>query len=451
MTLVEFHKWLDKYLNFEKTQTKGIFWLDSMRFLCSKLGNPQDKIPCIHIAGSKGKGSCSAMISNIIEETGFKCGVYTSPHITDFRERIGSAHSFFEDEIYEKSADELTSLVDSIPVEELPGNRRLTWFELVTVFAFLCFKNAGCNFAVYEVGLGGRLDSTNIVKPLTSVIMPIELEHTEFLGNTIKEIAGEKAGIIKKGIPAVIAPQNYTEADEVFKAKCAETNSKCIFVKDITENLAYKYTENGKMKIDFSLSQDSSAPDSETDTFSEKIRISANLKLLGKVQAFNAATAVTAIKTALPKISEKAIENGLSKAFLPGRFEIRGNFVLDGAHTVKSIANTIKTQKEVFPAKKYHLIFACAGDKDIKDIVPLFKNEFSSIIFTQPASVRHCDASLTYTIAQENKISANIEKDVESAVKTAIKYAENKDIILVTGSFYLVSEVKEILCAVQKQ
>lgn len=451
MTLVEFHKWLDKYLNFEKTQTKGIFWLDSMRFLCSKLGNPQDKIPCIHIAGSKGKGSCSAMISSIIEEAGFKCGVYTSPHITDFRERIGSAHSFFEDEIYEKSADELTSLVDSIPVEELPGNRRLTWFELVTVFAFLCFKNARCDFAVYEVGLGGRLDSTNIVKPLTSVLMPIELEHTEFLGNTIKEIAGEKAGIIKKDIPAVIAPQNYKEADEVFKAKCAETNSKCIFVKDITENLSYKYTENGKMKIDFSLSQTSSAPASATDIFSEKIRISANLKLLGKVQAFNAATAATAIKTALPEISEKTIENGLSKAFLPGRFEIRENFVLDGAHTVKSIANTLKTLNEVFPAKKYHLIFACAGDKDIKDIVPLFKNEFSSIIFTQPASVRHCDASLTYKIAQENKISANIEKDVESAVKTAIKYAENKDIILVTGSFYLVSEVKEILCAVQKQ
>ena len=183
MVLSDFYKWLDNYLNFEKSQTKGIFWLESMRFLCGKLSNPQDKIPCIHVAGSKGKGSCSAMISSILEEAGYKCGVYESPHISDFRERIGTAHSFFEDIIYEKSADELTSLVDSIPVSELPGQRPLTWFELVTAFGFLCFKNAGCNFVVYETGLGGRLDSTNIVKPLASVLMPIELEHTEFLGD----------------------------------------------------------------------------------------------------------------------------------------------------------------------------------------------------------------------------------------------------------------------------
>ncbi len=431
MTLSEFHKWLDNYLNFEKSQTKGIFWLDSMRFLCEKLSNPQDKIPCIHVAGSKGKGSCSAMISSVIEEAGYKCGVYTSPHISDFRERIGTAHSFFDDEIYEKSADELTSLVDSIQLSELPGERPLTWFELVTVFAFLCFKNAKCDFVVYEVGLGGRLDSTNIVKPLASVLMPIELEHTEFLGNTIEKIAMEKAGIIKKGIPAVIAPQNYPDADKVFKEKCAETGSKCVFVQNELKKLSYKYNQNGTMRVDLNLG--------------DKTIISTDLRLLGKVQALNAATAVKALKTALPEISDKTIETGLSKAFLPGRFEVLKNIVMDGAHTVKSVSNAIETLTSVFPGKKIHLVFACAGDKDIKDIVRLFRGNFSSIIFTEPKTVRHCDAEKTLKIAAEQGVLGKIEKNVSLAIKSAIKTAENKDIILITGSFYLVAEAKQIL------
>lgn len=441
MTLIDFHKWLDNYLNFEKSQAKGIFWLDSMKFLCGKLMNPQDKIPCLHVAGSKGKGSCSAMISSIIEEAGFKCGVYTSPHITDFRERIGTAHSFFEDEIYEKSADELTQLVDSIPLSELPGERPLTWFELVTVFAFLCFKNAKCDFAVYEVGLGGRLDSTNVVKPLASVIMPIELEHTEFLGDTIEKIAGEKAGIIKKGIPAVIAPQNYAEANKVFQKKCAETGSECIFVKNTTKNLLWKYNSNGTMHVEFEIPVLASGGNKNED----ETKISTDLRLLGKVQAFNAATAAEAIKTALPEISSEKISRGLSKAFLPGRFEIHRNIVLDGAHTVKSISNTIETLNSVFPGKKANLVFACAGDKDIKDIVPLFKEKFSSIIFTEPKTVRHCDAEKTFQAAKENGISGKIEKDVGRAINSALESAENKDIVLITGSFYLVAEAKQLL------
>lgn len=431
MILSDFHKWLDNYLNFEKSQAKGIFWLESMRFLCEKLSNPQDKIPCIHVAGSKGKGSCSAMISSVIEEAGYKCGVYTSPHISDFRERIGTAHSFFEDEIYEKSADELTSLVDSIPLSELPGERPLTWFELVTIFAFLCFKNAKCDFVVYEVGLGGRLDSTNVVKPLASVLMPIELEHTEFLGDTIEKIATEKAGIIKKGIPAVIAPQNYPDADKVFKEKCAEIGSKCIFVRNELKNLSYKYNPDGTMHVDFNL-------EDETE-------ISTDLRLLGKVQALNAATAVKAIKTALQEITIKTIETGLSKAFLPGRFEIIKNIVMDGAHTVKSVSNAIETLNSVFPGKKAHLVFACAGDKDIKDIVQLFKGKFSSIIFTEPKTVRHCDAEKTLRIAEELGVHGKIEKDIALAIKSVQKTAENKDIILITGSFYLVAESKQIL------
>ena len=198
MKLSDFLKWLDGFLNFEKAQTKNIFWLDTMRFLCARLGNPQDSIRCIHVAGSKGKGSVCAMSASIIESAGYSCGLYMSPHIVDFRERVTTPHGFFDDSIYESASKELYETVCEIPKDELPGSRRFTWFELVTAFAFLCFRNAKVDFAVYETGLGGRLDSTNVVMPLVSVLMPIELEHTEFLGGSIEKIAAEKVFLWEK-------------------------------------------------------------------------------------------------------------------------------------------------------------------------------------------------------------------------------------------------------------
>lgn len=439
MTLSDFLSWLDSYLNFEKTQTKNIFWLDSMRFLCGKLGNPQDKIPCIHIAGSKGKGSASAMIANILEESGKKCGIYTSPHITDFRERISSPKGFFPDIIYEKSAEKLVSLVDSIPLSALPGNRPLTWFELVTVFAFLCFEEAGCDFAVYEVGLGGRLDSTNVVKPLLSVIMPIEKEHTDFLGGTIEKIAGEKAGIIKENVPCVIARQNFIDAEKVFIEKSREKKSEIIFTEKNSRNLEYGF-KNGKMNVRFEVSGR---------------KIKAEMNLLGKVQAENAETSALAVLKLFPGIKTHQIEKGLSKAFLPGRFEvfrpgkmsfpIRKILVLDGAHTVKSVENTIRTMKEVFPERKYILLFSIAGGKDAEDIVPLFKGVFRKIIFTEGKTVRNASSGNLLEIAGRSSVEAENIPEVKNALERVKNLCGKSDIILVEGSFYLVSEIKEII------
>lgn len=444
MTLSDFLSWLDSYLNFEKTQTKNIFWLDSMRFLCGKLGNPQDKIPCIHIAGSKGKGSASEMIANILEESGKKCGIYTSPHITDFRERISSPKGFFPDRIYEKSAEKLVSLVDSIPLSDLPGKRPLTWFELVTVFAFLCFEEAGCDFAVYEVGLGGRLDSTNVVKPLLSVIMPIELEHTDFLGGTIEKIAEEKAGIIKENVPCVIARQNFSEAEKVFIEKSREKKSEIIFTKENSRNPEYGF-KNGKMNVRFEVSGR---------------KIKAEMNLLGKVQAENAETSALAVLKLFPGIKTHQIEKGLSKAFLPGRFEVfrsgkkcpgkisfpkREIIVLDGAHTVKSVENTIRTMKEVFPERKYILLFSIAGGKDAKDIVPLFKGVFRKIIFTEGKTVRNASSGNLLEIAGRSSVEAENIPEVKNALERVKNLCGKSDIILVEGSFYLVSEIKEIL------
>lgn len=437
MTLESFYTWLNNYLNFEKTQQKNIFWLESMRFLCQKLNNPQDQIPCIHIAGSKGKGSTAIMTASILEESGLKCGIYSSPHISDFRERICTRDGFFPDWVYEKAADELTSLVDSIPSEDFPGQRPLTWFELVTVFAFLCFKRAGVDFVVYETGLGGRLDSTNIVKPLVTILMPIELEHTEFLGDTIEKIAGEKAGIIKEKVPAVISFQNYKEAEDVFLETCRHKKSKAVFVKDsiIPDVKSYR---NGKMEI--CLTSTGKVPE-----LPESFNIKASLSMPGFVQAQNAAAAALAVKLIKPEITASEISAGLEKAFLPGRFQINGNIILDGAHTVRSIQNTLSTMKVVFPEKEFRLLFACAGDKDIKDIIPLFKGVFKKIIFTKPETVRKCNPNEMMKIAEQNGIAAEINPNLESSLSSLKSESKSDDIILVTGSFYLVSEVISLL------
>lgn len=432
MKLADFQKWLDSFLNFEKTQTKGIFWLENMKYICSLLGNPQDSIPCIHVAGSKGKGSVSCMLANIIRENGYKCGIYSSPHITDFRERITSADGFFSDEIYEKSADQLVNCISSIDQKDLPGNRTITWFELVTIFAFLCFKNAKMDYVVYEVGLGGRLDSTNIIKPLLSILMPIELEHTEFLGNTIEQIASEKAGIIKENTPCLISRQIYNAAEKVFILTAEEKKSKYFLTDDMISNFSVSYNETENLRCSFIIKK-------------TNLLVDTNLKLNGIIQGQNASTAAVAATLLFEDISAKTIINGLANAYLPGRFEIRGNIILDGAHTISSISNTISTLKTMYPQKKLNAIFACAGDKDIDDIIPLFADSFEHLIFVNSKKVRNCNTELMYQTAKKNNIKAEIIDSPEDALNTLKSYLKNDDKILITGSFYLVSEILELL------
>ncbi len=438
MKMKLFQQWLDSFLNFEKTRTKNIFWLETMKFLCKKAGNPQNLVPCIHVAGSKGKGSVSKMLACMIEAGGKKCGLYTSPHICNFRERIGSSMGFFEESVYEKSADELYSLVTSIPKEEFPAERPVTWFELVTLYAFICFKNAKVDFAVYETGLGGRLDSTNIVIPQASVITLIELEHTDILGNSIEKIASEKAGIIKQKIPCVIAHQKYNEPYKVFEEKSKELKSHCILAEKMFQNENYSYKNN---RLFFKLKYSSACNALKKDEEYEIL-----LKMAGNVQLENAQTAIAALKTVFPNATKKQIEQGLSNALLPGRFQIENikgaTCVLDGAHTPSSIENCVKTLKEVFPNRTYCLLFACAIDKDVKDIVPIFKETFKNVFITLPGFERKSDIKNIENQFIQNKIECVVDSNCNTAIKNALLKAETENsVLLITGSFYLLSEV----------
>ena len=238
-SLEYFNEWLDSFLNFEKMPKKNIFWLDTMNYLCNRFDNPQKEYKAYHIAGSKGKGSVSSYISNILSSAGYNTGLYTSPHILNFSERIRCANNPFPEEIYEQTVKQIVPLVDSIIPENLPNQREATWFELVTLFAFLTFKNAGCTHCVFETGMGGRLDATNVINPEICIITPIELEHTEFLGDTLEKIATEKAGIIKENVP-VISFNQKPEVKKVLIEKANEKNCKIYFLDEFLKSYNYE-------------------------------------------------------------------------------------------------------------------------------------------------------------------------------------------------------------------
>ena len=438
-----FQEWLDNYLNFERTPQKDIIWLDTIDYLCKRFNNPQDYAPCIHVAGSKGKGSVSKMIACILDAAGYNVGIYSSPHISDFRERISKPNSFFSEDIYEKTIKELVPKIDSIVAEDLPAERPLTWFELVTLYAFLCFRNAKVDWAVYEVGMGGRLDSTNVIRPKVCCITPIELEHTEFLGDTLEKIAAEKGGIIKNCTPVIISPQQKESVKIVLREKAITRHAPYYFVEDLTSKSFYKFNEKTKrMTVHM-----------ESPIFNRPVE--AELQMLGQMQAQNAAMAALCVKKVLPNLSEEIIEKGLSNAKLPGRFEIFENvknfeginhLILDGAHTYNSIRLTIDTLNKLFGDSKVNLLFACAADKDVKDIAKLFKYRFEHIYVTKPGIKKKSDLEAERQAFSDAQLSFTADSDYKKMIKKALSdSAQNNMNLLITGSFYLLAEVKELL------
>ncbi len=443
MKLDFLESWLDNFLNFEKLPKKNIFWLDTMQFLCQKFKYPENSFNSIHIAGSKGKGSVSAMISSILTEYGIQTGLYTSPHITDFLERITCNQSFFPEEIYTNAAKELIHPVNALVTDQLPGKREITWFELVTLYSFLVFRKAKVPWAVFETGLGGRLDATNVLSPQVSVLTPIELEHTNFLGDTLEKIAGEKAGIIKNNTPVWSSAQN-NEVKQVFKSVASEKNSSIYFVDDYLCNYSFKYKKNG-MKIFLDIDKFFIRP------------LETTLKLYGEFQVLNAALAALVVKTIFPNIPESIIEQGLSKTHLQARFEIiektdlLPKIIIDGAHTFRSLNFTLETLKDM-KFKKMNLIFSCAADKNMEQMIPLFfksRINFQNIFVTLPGFIKQGDFPQLKKIFSEavknynSKTKCFYNENCSEAIKHAIESSKTNNLpLLCIGSFYLASELK---------
>jgi dihydrofolate synthase/folylpolyglutamate synthase len=439
-----FCDWLDGFLDYERIKNKNDFSLEGMKFLVDRFRHPESSFKSVHVAGSKGKGSVSAMIASILDASGNPSGLYTSPHLSDFTERIGTASGPLAESIYGKACDRIVPLVDSIIPGSIPGGAEPTWFELVTLLGFVSFAEAKLPWAVIETGLGGRLDATNVIMPEASVLTPIELEHTEYLGDTIGKIAGEKAGIIKPGIPVFIAEQS-TEARLVLEERAKELNCPVFFMDNAVKSLSAVPSRSG---LDISIAFNDIPGGAK---FSRAIR--AKLRLVSPIQAKNAALAAYVVKYLLPEIDETAIERGLSSAWLPGRFEIVSSepgLVLDGAHTVRSISLALDTFSSLFPGDA-ELLFACAADKAVDSFAELFRGLFSRITVTRPgerkqSDIEHARKAFTKVFSAATNTELTVESDYELAIENALKSAERKGVpLLVTGSFYLVSEVKKIL------
>ncbi|HKL85119.1 MAG TPA: folylpolyglutamate synthase/dihydrofolate synthase family protein [Treponemataceae bacterium] len=436
-----FCEWLENFLDYERLPNKDGFSLKTMNFLVQRFQNPQKSFKSIHVAGSKGKGSVSSMIASILETADHKTGLYISPHLLDFSERITQAGIPFTEEIYGKAGDIVVPLVDSIIPATIPGQILPSWFELVTLFAFITFKEAGLPWAVIETGLGGRLDATNVINPEACVITPIELEHTEYLGDTLTKIATEKAGIFKKGVPVFISNQTG-EAMKVLLEHASNLDSPVFRMDHLVKHLSAQTTKSG---LDVSIEFNNIAGGA---IFARPI--STRLALSGLIQAENAALASYTIKYLFPEISESCIELGLSRAWIAGRFEIiKENpfIILDGAHTVKSIGLSLETFKSLSKGDA-HLLFACAADKNVDSIASLFTEGFNRITITRPGEKKasdyvHAVKAFSY-LHDKSKLVCN-ENYVE-AITNAITVAQEEGVpLLITGSFYLVAEAKKIL------
>jgi len=393
-----------KYLYSLERKKGSKLGLTNIKKLLRKIDNPEKSLKCIHVAGTNGKGSVCAIISSILQKGKYKVGMYTSPHLEDFRERFL---------INNKKISKKDIVKYFLKVKKFISEQ--TFFEVITAIAFLYFKDKKIDFLVLEVGLGGRLDATNVVRPLVSVITNVDIEHTDFLGESLEGIAYEKAGIIKENIPVVTGAKG--KALSIIKKISKKRNSK-LFI-----NKKYEKT-NGKFNIN------------------NYKNLKLNLK--GDFQLENSSIAVTTIdvikKYYSIKIKKENIKNGLKSVKWPGRFEfLKKNILVDCAHNPAALKVLVKELK-ILKIKKLILVIGILNDKDIKKMVNLIEPYSHKIILTKPETPR-AEEPLKIKKFIKNKNKTEIIKNVKKAVKFAEKIAGKDDLILITGSCFVVGEV----------
>ena len=463
----DFYRWLDGFINFEKRPHNKAFSLEVIGYYAALFSDPQTAYKSIHIAGSKGKGSVAAMLSALLSEAGYKTGLYTSPHVNDFRERITENSCFFSDSSYLKAfCSVMKGVIPHIGKEDEP---QPSWFELVTLTAFILFRQERLDWAVFETGMGGRLDATNIVQPEITVLTPIELEHCEYLGRTIPLIAAEKAGIIKTGVP-VFCSRQQDSALAVFKERAAALNAPFFYIPDLIERIEHQLTPQGReITVRFSAGHPIGA------LFKRPLHTIS--PLFTPVQAENAALAAAAFKYRFPDTPEEVIESGLSKAWLPARFQLLSTdplIVIDGAHTHNSIQTCADTFFSLLDGgsdtstlcsesssihsgaadnAKPILVFACAADKDPAGFAPIFYGTIAYLYLTVPGSFKKGNlektvGAFTQVFGNENSVVMEASEDFNAVLKKAFtqSIAENRP-LLITGSFYLAAEAQRIYSA----
>lgn len=397
------------------------------------LGNPHEKLKFIHIAGTNGKGSTTAMVSKILRGYGYKVGMYTSPYLEEFEERIQINGQNINKNILVNLLEQVRTVINKV-IEE--GYEHPTEFEIITALMFLHFYNEKVDYAVVEVGLGGRLDSTNVLIPKVSVITSISLDHVNILGDNIKEIAKEKAGIIKESIPVVLYPQKK-EAEEVILQIAKEKKSKVCFVKMSNSKLISINTNELYQKVEVKTS---------------KNIYSINLPLLGEHQILNLSVALNAIETLLEGeniiINKELIEKSLDDVKWIGRLEtLKKNpmVVIDGAHNIDGIKALRKNVEKYFKYNKLYLLLGILADKQVKEMV----KEITPIAEKVYALTPHSDRAelcedLRNEILEYNSNTVALES-YEEAFSLAMQEANEDDLVLISGSLYMIGDMRKII------
>jgi|SRR5215469_271551 len=408
------------------------FNLDNISVLAEKLGHPEGQYPSVHIAGTNGKGSTAAFLEAILRTGGYRTGLYTSPHLERINERIRVNGDDISDQEFAAVFSRIREAIEELLAQ---GKLRAhpTFFECVTAIAFQHFADAGVEVAVVETGLGGRLDATNIVTPHVSVITRIDFDHENFLGHSLREIAGEKAGIIKPGVPVVIAEQ-HAEAREVLLAKATEQGSPVIET-DQAFRTEFLRMEHGLVRA------------SVKDNVSGRmIAIAPQLPGLFQLQnALSATAAAGVLRQRGIQVAEQAVERGIEAAVWPGRIEkIHANpdIYLDGAHNPSAARELAAYLQANFAGRKVLLIFGALRDKAVDEIAGILFPHATHVIFTEPRTSRSISAGQLAGMASHHAGSFELILDAEQALDAAVAKAGPDDAILVTGSLYLVGQLR---------
>lgn len=420
------------------------FHLERMTYLMERLGNVHLQVPTVHVAGTKGKGSTCAMITSMLAAHGYKTGFYSSPHLHSAVERIRIGHESITREAFAGVVQQIWPVIEDVALNENYGPA--TTFEAMTAMAFVHFHNVGADFQVMEVGLGGRLDSTNIVKPEVSVITSISLDHMVTLGDTIEKIAMEKAGIIKSGVPVVVAPQRE-EVMAVFQNVALEREAPLISVKD-----SLNWRETG-------LSDSGQA----FQVVSSRDKYDVEMPLLGEYQLENAATAIATMEALVErgpadftKLSKKCIGQGLRNVRWPARLEVlSGEFgsacqiVVDGAHNPYSVSRLVEALPKYFEFDKVFLVFGALGGHSARDMIrelAVLEPEVFAARSRHPRS--SIGGEIAEVVAKEGVVVSFQAETVAEALRRAIQSAGPRDLVLGTGSLAVAAEIREELLGI---
>lgn len=431
------YSFIDYSLKRNLHNAEAIFKLDRMVRFMHLLGDPQNQYKIIHVAGTKGKGSVAAFCAHALQTAGYSVGLYTSPHLQDFTERIQVNGEEISKETLVRLVNFMKPFVQQVP--------EVTTFELTTALGFLYFLEMNIEVAVLEVGLGGRLDATNIVEPLVSVITSISYDHEAVLGNTLSKIAFEKGGIIKQGRPVVIAPQKEAVRKRL-KQLCEERDAPLIEVgKDVMFAAGSHMLDAQTLFLWTREEQPLMDAYTQIDGKSVWSPLQLTISLLGYHQVINAATAYTALRIADDnglKISTQAIVEGFAKTFWPGRFELLRRdppVIIDSAHNTDSCQRLLEAIDDYFPGVPFILVFGVSADKDIDGMLEALIPRIKKVITSQSVHPRAMDARELLALVQKhnNLTPSEAIVPIEKALQTALLAAGNEVGIIVTGSLFL--------------